>query len=305
MTAHATHSAARFVTLAVSFLSTVGAQASMFPPNNLYKEDGREVSGGITEQQVDAVVNRIKEQYLPFAKEFKADLVIVKHWSDRNVNAFAGRTDNDWQIHVFGGLARRKEITSDAFTLVTCHEAGHLFGGYPFYQGDDLSSEGQADYFATQICARSLWSKEAEENAKHVETVNVVAKKSCDDAWQTDAERHLCYRIADASGALGKLLARMSGETISFETPDTTIVKKTIDNDYPSAQCRLDTYLTAALCKTNLSGIKIPGFIEPGKVLPALESEGLAFQESCAEKKKEIGFRPSCWFASVETTPPQ
>lgn len=301
MTLAATHSAARFVTLTATLFATVAANASMFPPNDLYKEDGREVSGGISEQQFDAVVNRIQEQYTPFAKEFKTELVIVKHWSDGNVNAFAGRTNNEWQIHVFGGLARRKEVTVDAFTLVACHEAGHLIGGYPFYRGEDLSSEGQADYFATQSCARSLWSNDIEENAKHAETVNLIAKKNCDDAWQADTDRHLCYRIADASGALGNLLAKLNGKKISFETPDKTVVKKTIDNDYPSAQCRLDTYLTAALCKTNLSGIKIPGFVGPGIVLPPLESEGIAFQESCAQKHQEIGFRPSCWFASVES----
>lgn len=285
------------LTLALPQLSL----ASMFPPNDLYKEDKFESRGGISEKDMSDVSSQIEKQYGPFAAQFNTRLQINKLWSDSEVNASAGRDrDGVWQVNLYGGLARRKEITKDAFTLVACHEAGHLVGGYPFYRGEDLSTEGQADYFATHNCARALWKDEVEVNKTSQTTVNLYAKNQCDASWETDADKLLCYRIANASEALGKLLAKLSGDTVSFETPDHRKVTRTIDTDYPSSQCRLDTYLTAALCKNSPVSITIPGFIAAGNVLSGIEGEAAAIIESCSQFKKELGFRPNCWFAPLD-----
>ena len=50
---------------------------------------------------------------------------------------------NKWVVAMFGGLARRPEVTKDAFQFVVCHEVGHHLAGWPFAY-DWASNEGQS-----------------------------------------------------------------------------------------------------------------------------------------------------------------
>src|SRR6478609_9034269 len=71
-----------------------------------------------------------------------------------------------YRVHMYGGLARRPEVTPDGFTLVVCHEVGHHFGGYPFVRDAYwAANDGQADYFSTLACARRLWQNQPADNA--------------------------------------------------------------------------------------------------------------------------------------------
>ncbi|HEX2691402.1 MAG TPA: hypothetical protein VHN14_32535, partial [Kofleriaceae bacterium] len=133
------------------------SNATILPPNDLWKQDNRFAATGITEQQFNSILDLIELRYRPEFFFFNATLVINRFWDDPTVNSYARRTGNNWIIDMYGGLARRAEITPDGFALVACHEVGHHLGGYPFFTGSWGAVEGEADTYATQACARYIW----------------------------------------------------------------------------------------------------------------------------------------------------
>src|SRR5476649_338081 len=107
------------------------ASAMILPPNHLDRFDRIGIAANITQQQFNDICDSIIAIYQPMAKIHGAVLSVNKDWTDSTVNAYAHQdTSTDWQVDMFGGLARREEITLDGFALVVCHELGHHFGGY-------------------------------------------------------------------------------------------------------------------------------------------------------------------------------
>src|ERR1044071_1087981 len=148
-----------FLALAIAMApSTAGA--TIFPRNDLWKQDNPLVTSAITQQEFNAVLDLIELRYRPIFFFFNANLVVNRFWNDSTVNAFARRSGNDWIIDMYGGLARRPEITADGFLVVACHELGHHLGGYYFYPNNWAASEGEADSYASQACARFIWRSE-------------------------------------------------------------------------------------------------------------------------------------------------
>lgn len=252
--------------------------ASFMPENDLYKQDKlHEQAAKIQKIDFDAAIAEVAKFYAPLIKgTHGADLVFVKAWADPTVNAYAIQYGSRWEIHMFGGLARRPEVTRDGFQLVACHEMGHHLGGFPMVS-EWAANEGQADYFATLACGRVLWKDQVAKNAASARTIAAYPKQACDIAWRSTADRNLCYRLAQAGKSLADLL---SGSMARYETPDPTVVDVTI-NEHPAGQCRLDTYLAAAFCP-------IPW---DNEVIPQTEEESA--QYTCNN-------RPRCWFKPSE-----
>lgn len=248
------------------------------PENELSEFDNLDIQANITEDQFEAVLAKIEAYYKPLLQSlYGVTFQVTRDWKDSTVNAYATQSDDVWEIHMYGGLARRAEITPDGFALVACHETGHHLGGFPNI--DWAANEGQADYFSTLSCARHLWKGDAK-NAESVKKISAYPKQKCDSVWKSAQDRALCYRIALAGKSLADLL---SNKTAKFETPDLSQVSET-DNEHPMGQCRLDTYLAGALCKKVFDDHNIP------------QSEEEAAEVSCMQSRKEIGFRPRCWF---------
>lgn len=269
--------------------------ADFLPPNQLHLQDAhfKAAKTGLDEATFDDVIDQLSEMYAPIVAAHGGTLEIQRNWDDTTVNAFARRKKDTWVVAMFGGLARRPEINRDGFTLVLCHELGHQLGGFPF-SGAWAANEGEADYFATQSCARDLWAPEVIENATHAAKVNPTARKKCDEVWKTDAQRNLCYRIADAAKSSAELLAVLNHESVSFDSHDSHEVSVT-DNGHPAAQCRLDTYLNAALCDVTFDGTLIPGLSFQNQRNGA-DAETEAAGVSCHQKTATVGVRPRCWF---------
>jgi hypothetical protein len=296
--------AKKFALIFLFSISVPGAQAMILPDNDLHKEDSltRE-DANMDEATFNAIIDKALAFYEPLAKHHGADLKVERLWNDPTVNAFAMRIWKFWQVSMYGGLARRPEITEDGFALVLCHELGHLFAGYPYdrtFMGRLVwhSLEGEADYFATHVCARELWGSEKAQNAVHAATVDNYAKSLCDSVWGEKDSRDLCYRIADASQSLGNLLGHKSGAP-HFDTPDNSAVKKTFKR-HPKAQCRLDTYISGALCPTEFDKMKIPGKTVSGHFgfLFNRKAEREAALASChTALGHDEGVRPQCWFS--------
>jgi len=117
-------------------------------------------------------------------------------------------------------------------------------------------------------------------------------------ADRPENEQDNCQRAMLAGKALADLLGALGGETVNFDTPDTSTVTRT-NNEHPAAQCRLDTYVAGALCGAKTWDY---GFI-PGKGQAqhnSMAAQAEAYQHSC---ETGDGARPKCWFAALTTDP--
>ncbi len=273
------------------------SQARCFPPNDFYKYDNINGPSNINEQQFNQIIDAVMAIWEPIAKSHGATLVAEKNWKDSTVNAYADQSGNRWSVAMFGGLARRPEVTPDGFALVVCHELGHHFGGYFFYgQREWAAAEGQADYFATDVCAKRVFAKFNKQNPRYRFIAPGSIKEKCDQAWKTPALQELCYRSSAGGQSLANLLAALEGAPLpNVQTPDPSQVSRS-NTEHPHAQCRLDTFFNGALCTAPFDLNVIPG-----KGLPtgnnSKEAEAAAFKVSCSVPGGfTLGLRPGCWF---------
>lgn len=273
------------------------AQSSILPKNDWHKYDRLDSLANMSPEEFEALVDQVLDVYEPMVQSHGAELVRNKLWDDPTVNASAQQEGTRWIVNMYGGLARRPEVTADGFSLVVCHELGHHLGGFPLKGERWAATEGQSDYFATQSCARAIWKNQISENEAFRLTVNEVARSQCDSVWQEHDDQNLCYRIAEASKSLATLLAAIGGSTglPDFSTPDLSKVDRTTES-HPAAQCRLDTYMNGATCTDIFDSSTIPGKSNPaGQSSVAAELEAAA--SSCMEAKGQItGLRSRCWF---------
>ncbi|MGE0173299.1 MAG: hypothetical protein AB7T49_10950 [Oligoflexales bacterium] len=249
----------------------------------------------MTEELFHEIVDRLDQHYRPIIAQHGAELVLKVDWASTTENASAPKDGNDWIINIFGGMARNEFMTPDGFALVLCHEMGHHLAGYPFKGSLDAASEAAADYYAAQVCTKELWRNDIQVNATFRDAVDPKGKELCDAKWQSEDEQNLCYRITMAGLSWGLFSGRKEEIKPSIATPDTTTVEVT-NTAYPSAQCRLDTYVQGALCDHSFDHRIIPGRKTiAGKA--SLEAELEAIQNSCSEADGDkTGNRPRCWF---------
>ncbi len=270
------------------------------PPNNLHMRDKVNATSNITEARFNQIIDQMMAPWIAIAKSRGVTLTVDKNWTDPTVNAVAAKNRKNWKIAMFGGLARRPEITEDAFALVVCHELGHHFGGYAFYGNAEWgAAEGEADYFATDVCAKLVWGQEQQKNLAFRQLTNVppMVAQACSAAWTTNANAQgWCVRAAAGGYSLATLLAALGNEAQPrFETPDKTRVPTT-NVDHPRGQCRLDTYFQGALCtkKWDVTVIPAKGF-PAGQNSAGAELEAMKY--SCFTKENfQMGTRPLCWF---------
>lgn len=277
-----------------------------FPPNNLHLLDNPNRPANISEQRFNQIIDEVINIWVPVAAAKKIKLNVEKKWTDPTVNASASQSGSTWIVNMYGGLARRPEVTEDGFAMVVCHELGHHFGGYSFYGRTDwASAEGESDYFATNVCAKYIWGKQVQRNSlyRRLRETPPTVQKACDTVWNGNANAQAwCVRTALGGLSLANLLAVLGGSKApNFDTPDKNVVKKT-DPSHPKAQCRLDTYFSGALCtqKWDINVIPAKGFPQ-GQDTPDAEKEAMKY--SCFEAAgAKVGVRPACWFKPLNTS---
>jgi len=274
-----------------------------FPPNRLHLQDNISRSANITEEKFNQIIDDVLKYWVPIAQAKGVTLVASKDWNDSTVNAYANQSGKTWTVAMFGGLARRPEVTEDGFALVVCHELGHHFGGYSFYgRAEWASAEGESDFFATNVCAKVIWGMQAQRNMafRGLRNVPQSVKTACETVWTGNANAQgWCLRAAPGGYSLATLLGALGGDPApNFDTPDKTVVTKT-NPDHPRAQCRLDTYMSGALCTKKWDMNIIPAKNFPGgQDTAAAEVEAMKF--SCFQKEGfKTGTRPNCWFKAL------
>jgi hypothetical protein len=176
-------------------------------------------------------------------------------------------------------------INYDGYALVLCHEMGHHLGGAPkstVYFKRWVSYEGQADYWGALKCFRTLFKED--DNIKLMENRDVSSwiKNQCSELYADPQESALCMRTILAGQTMANLIADYHGVNFpQVDTPDLSVVSKT-SFQHPKSQCRLDTYVQAALCPI---GDDI--FVDPIDRLKGTCNRKRGYQK---------GARPLCWY---------
>jgi hypothetical protein len=248
---------------------------------------GAKTGGGLTQAQFNAVIDKIEPIYQKIISDMGGKLKIYRKWSDGTVNASARRSLilRQWEVNMFGGLARHATITPDGFALVLCHEIGHHIGGAPKYDSFMnrwASNEGQSDYFAVSKCLRrAFWN---DDNAAVISRMKIPNSlvMACNKTNKNRDDYSLCVRTAMAGMSVANLFASMRSKPgPQFETPDRSKVSTT-NHSHPDYQCRLDTYFQAALCEVDYRE----------NVSQSNEVTGTCH----GANGHRIGLRPACWF---------
>lgn len=248
-------------------------------------------NANIDEAAFDEIIDEIVKLYEPIVRSHGGQLKALKYWSSGTVNAYAHRQGGTWNVAMYGGLARHKDVTPDGLALAVCHEIGHHIGGAPkksTWMGSSwVTNEGQADYFATLKCLRKVWI--SDDNTTIVSTLNVpqAVVDKCTNTFSNDADRMICQRSAMAGLSVAKLFQDLRRQSTSpdFKTPDTNVVSKT-SHAHPATQCRLDTYYAGALCDV----------LDKDDVDQSDESVGVCSRSG----GHSTGVRPLCWFKPVK-----
>ena len=241
--------------------------ANFAPENDFYKYDDVGFLGNVSQTSFESICDRVEAVYRPIFEKHGMTLTIFRDWQDSTVNAYASIQGRNASVNMFGGLARRPEITDAGFALVVCHEIGHHLAGYPFVPGVPLSAEGQADYFGTAACARKIidWfdalTPEVKRDAGYI----------CDGAFPNGSDN--CLNISMAAQSTANLLAKLAGDKEpSIVWKDESKVRVT-NTKHPRAQCRLDTFMSGNMCSKSWNDDVIP------------------------RANADLCRRPRCWFA--------
>lgn len=145
----------------------------------------------------------------------------------------AGSTLNGdvFSIMLWGGLVRSTGMTREALELILCHEYGHALGGAPLQADQWSSTEGQSDWWAARTCLPELYQNRGLTVSASAERIR---KAGLDfTLW--------VHRHYEPNGEIPSLERRAP----ALPPNEATI------SSYPSLQCRLDTYATAAECVAN------------------------------------------------------
>ncbi len=258
-------------------------------------------TGGLTLEAYDNIIQSVEDIYLPLVSQLSFRLKFVRLWESSEENAIAGmEEDSQGKIYKMtfpGGLARHPNMSAEAYTLVVCHELSHHLGGAPTFP-DGASVEGQADYFAAFDCLRRVLIRKIQtESSRQKVQVPVLVKFLCSKAFKDEENRYLCESIAFHGYKTTSFFAQKKNLPVpAFTTPSLTRATKYFEvgeDPHPSAQCRLDTYLAAALCNKH----PLSKEVEDNSLAGFINRVPLDEVEVCPnEEYYTLGERPICWF---------
>lgn len=241
-------------------------------------------ANAVTEKEFNNVLSRIHSLYNSIVKTYGVELVVDANWADTKENAYSTREEGRWVLHVPGGIARAKDMTTDSFALVVCHELGHQLGGAPrmHLYGGWPSAEGQSDYWASSKCLKKYYSSLSNQEISASANIPEKVIADCSSVYLNIAEQKVCVKTVLASLDFARFLNSLPDAkyVVSLETPDPKVVKGTNINDYPRPQCRFDTLYQGALCPISFN---------------VLNSEKDPDIGNCNDYTK-LGARPRCWF---------
>jgi len=197
-------------------------------------------------------------------------------WKQDHIGAGSNFYDGQFSIMLYGGYVRATGSTFELIALTLCHELGHYLGGTPRQRlydknkEDWSSSEGQSDWFAAHSCLPKVYQYFNKNSPQKLKVVlNDKDKDICALVDNTNENSlNQCRWIMSAGLNFADFVRHYTDRSIekpslSAVSPEKPLI--TLHSQYPSVQCRLDTFRVGALC-------------------------------SVANNKAHFCIRPRCWF---------
>lgn len=251
-----------------------------------------------TADYLERVQTNIESLYTDIFEQYGAKFSFVYLPNNNRIVAEAKRRYDDWIVSFSEGLVNHPRMSEDVLAMIACHEVAHHIGGAPKKELLYAGSEGQSDYWAAQKCFKDYipltdWTPKSVgiENNDIISTEEaVLLKYECGKSYLSNEKRNICLITTVTGKKLIKFLTsfRRNPKEVSFITPSTSRVWRT-NLDYPSYQCRLDTFFSASLCE-----LKTADIIEQRDEL----------QSGCMEQNGSTeGKRPACWYKPFSVFP--
>jgi hypothetical protein len=188
------------------------------------------------------LINEVLSPYMQELKSISPELKLNIDWQSDHPNASVSMRKGKVHMNFHGGFVRENGLSADAFAMTVCHEIGHLLGGYPkVFPTQKYSAEAQSDYFATASCIKKYFKLSPRKvSAQELEILSDDQKSLC-------SKKENCLR---GLVAISSLSQAYKGEK-DINSYSNEIVNVTNYNDYPSAQCRIDTLRAGLLCNSS------------------------------------------------------
>jgi hypothetical protein len=256
----------------------------LIPKNTHSSSTGRGSSASKSKKSFMDTIEFVQQGMDPVIKAAGIKLTWNIDWNTKVENAFASsQGGKNRTLTIYGELYRNPLITPDSFSFVLCHELGHVLAGAPFSaKVPVLSAEGQADYYAANVCLPLVF--QGQNNIEAIRRLNVPIriKNRCDSKWRVKEDSAICQRTIMAGLSVFTWIAESSGiDHLDLLQRDRSSSNETITYGYPEVQCRLDTAMAGAYCNkgpTSTSRIGAPS--------------------NCSARQfiNRDGARPECWF---------
>lgn len=199
-------------------------------------------ASGLSPEDTNKVLGIFQNSY--------GDVQFILNQDAPEANAQAIQFFGSKAILVEGGLLKIDDMTKDIFSLILCHELGHHYGGPPYFAASEgnapwASAEGMADFWAARNCLPNI----LKELPPPTEDLNLETALFC--LTQADKINYSnCTRTLNASIFIARLQARARQDVDlpRLSSSENIKVEKTLIS-YPTAQCRLDTFVAGVLQK--------------------------------------------------------
>jgi hypothetical protein len=225
--------------------------------------------------KLEAILEKVAQEFAPDFQKNRWRLVTKIGWNKDDLNAHArvGSFSENKRVISINGEIMRRNLTEEAILWPICHELGHHFAGAPIYPDSMLSAEGQADYWAAQVCMPRLFKTQFSEN-NYPAPAHSIEYLFCETHFVSELERQACARTLRGGlefhqalfTAIAPQLQKLATQPIEdlrphdlrwfkkynaphpplLTTPDSRKASFT-RLDHPAHQCRVDTVLAGVL----------------------------------------------------------
>lgn len=199
-------------------------------------------SQNLDDESFEKLVKQVLNPYMKELRSLSPELKLNIDWQSNHPNASVSMRKGKVHMNFHGGFIRENNLSSDAFAVTVCHEVGHLLGGYPkVFPTQKYSAEAQSDYFATASCIKKYFKISKREVSESELTILSDQQKSLCD------KKENCLR---GLLAISNLSQAYKGKK-NINNYSNEVVNVTNYNDYPTAQCRVDTLRAGLLCDSS------------------------------------------------------